>query len=78
MSALATKGRLDHSRFPFRPFPDKGEVFFGDALLLHQQAEPPGGLSVFCHEHEPARFPVEPVHDGNLTAIRNLESEQML
>lgn len=78
MRALPAEWGVDRSRFPFRPSPDNGKIFFFDTLLLHQQPEPPGCLRILSHKHEPARFPVEPVDDGNLTAIRYLKSEQLL
>lgn len=76
--ALPAQRRIDRSRFPFRPSPDNGEIFFCDALLLHEQPETSGRLSIFRYEHEPARFAIEPVYNRNLTAVRDLESEQML
>ena len=77
VNALPGERRIHRGGIPFRPAPDDGEIFLRDALLLHHQTKTPRGGGVLRHEHEPAGFPVEPVHDRNLAAVRDLEGEQL-
>jgi hypothetical protein len=77
MNSLPGERRIHHRGIPFRPAPDDGKIFLCDALLLHHQAKAPRRGGVLRHEHEAAGFPIEPVHDRNLSAIRDLEGEQL-
>lgn len=75
--ALPRQWRINGTRLPFRPAPDNRQIFFRDPLLLHEQTKTPRGGRVLCHENEAAGFAIEPVDDGNLAAIRDLESEEL-
>ena len=77
VNSLSGERRVDRFGIPFRPSPNNGEILFRNALLLHHQAETPGCGCVLRHEDEPARFPVESIHDRNLSTIRDLEREQL-
>jgi hypothetical protein len=77
MNALSGERQIHRFGIPFRPAPNDREIFFGDALLLHQQAKTPRRGRVLRHEYQPACFPVESIDDRNLSAIRDLEGEQM-
>ena len=77
VNSLSGERRIDGFGIPFRPAPNDREIFLCDALLLHHQSQNAAPPAVLRHEHEPARFPVEPIDDRNLSAIRDLEREQM-
>lgn len=77
VNALPDERRIHRGGIPFWPAPDDGKILLCDALLLHHQTKTPRGGGVLRHEHEPAGFPVEPVHDRNLSAVRDLEGEQL-
>ena len=77
VNALSGERRIDRFGIPFRPSPNNGEILFRNTLLLHHQAKPPGRSGVLRHKHQPAGFPVESIHDRNLSTIRDLEREQM-
>ena len=76
MLSLSIERRIDYCRLPFRPAPNNGEIFFVNALLLHQQPESPGGRGRFGDEHEPAGFAVQPVDDRDLSAVCDFEGQQ--
>ena len=78
VNALPDEWRIHRFRFPFRPSPHDREIFSPDPLLLHHQAEVAGGARVLRHEHKAARFAIEPVHDRDLSAIRDFEGEEIL
>lgn len=76
--ALSRQRRIDRTCFPFRPARDNRQIFFSDPLLLHEQTETSRRRPALCHQHEPARFAIEPVDDRNLAAICNLEGQELL
>lgn len=75
--ALPGERGVDGFRFPFGPAPDDGEVFLRDPLFLHQEAEAPGGSGALGDEDQATGFAIEPIDDGNLAAVRDLEREQI-
>ena len=77
VNALPDERRIHRFRLPFRPAPHDREIFFSDPLFLHHQTEAPSGVGVFRHEHKAARFAVKPVHDRDLSAVRDFEGEEM-
>jgi hypothetical protein len=78
MRALPSQRRIDRIRLPFRPTQNDREILLGDALFLHQQAETPRGRGILGHQHQAARLAVEPINDGDLPAIRDLERQKLL
>src|SRR5256885_15714688 len=48
--ALPQERCVNRGRFPFRPAPDKGEIFLRDLLFLHQQTEAACGPKAFGDE----------------------------
>lgn len=77
MEALPCERRVDRARLPFRPTPRDRQIFLRDPLLLHEQTETPGSSRVLCHQDQPARLAIQPVHDGNLPAVRDFEREKL-
>lgn len=77
VSALPGERRFHRLGIPFRPSPNNCEIFLCDPLRLHHQTKTAGRAGALRHEHQPARFPVEPIDDRNLSTIRDLEGEQM-
>lgn len=77
MRALPGERRVNGVRFPFRPAPDDREIFFSDPLFLHEQAKTARGGSVLRDQHQAAGLTIEPVDDGNLSAVRDLKSEEL-
>jgi hypothetical protein len=77
VNSLSGERRIHRFRIPFRPAPDNCEIFFSDALLLHHYAKTSRRGRGLRHQHQSARFPVEPIDYRNLPTIRNLEGEQM-
>jgi hypothetical protein len=77
MNSLASERRVDRFAIPLRPAPDDREILLGNALFLHQQTKTPRRSCVLRHEDQPARFAVESIDDRNLSAIRDLECEQV-
>ena len=78
--ACSPAGRAAHPPcgIPFRPAPAR----WRDILSRYRcsciiRPNRRAVARIFRHEHEPAGFPVEPVHDRNLSAIRDLEGEQL-
>ena len=76
MFALSIQRRVDNFCFPIRPAPDDGEIFFPETLLLHQQSEFSCCSRRLRDQNKPARLAVEPIHNRDLTVIRNFEGEQ--
>ena len=64
-------------RIPFRPSPDDGEVFLRDPLLLHEKPKTARGGRVLRYEDQAAGLAIEPINDRNLTAVRNLKSQEL-
>ena len=58
LRTLAKQGSIDNFRFPVRPAPDDGEIFFADALLLHEQTKSARRGSCFRNEDKSAGLPV--------------------
>lgn len=58
LCALSQQGSIDNFRFPVRPAPDDGEIFFVDAVLLHEQTKSARSGRRFCNEHKSAGFAV--------------------
>jgi hypothetical protein len=46
-------------------------------MSLHQKAKMARRRRGLCDQHESAGFPIEPVHNRNLSAAGNLEREQI-
>ena len=77
VNSLPGQRSIHQFGIPFRPAPDDGEIFLRDALLLHQQTKTSRRGPVLRDQDESARFPIEPVHDRNLSAVRDFEGEQV-
>lgn len=77
MNALANKRRVDARPLPFRPAPNDGEIFFRDALVLHEQSETPGARGILRDEDQATRLAIEAIDDRDLAAIGDLEREQL-
>jgi hypothetical protein len=77
MGSLPGQRRIDRICLPFRPAPDNGEIFLGDALFLHQQTKPPGGSGIFRYQDEPAGLAIEAINNRNLSAVLDLEREKL-
>ena len=73
--SLPVEWRIDDVRRPFRPTPDDCLIFLQETLPLHQQTESTRRRRCLGDENEPARFAIEPVDNGDLTAIGNFKGE---
>ena len=76
MQALPRERSIHRFLLPTRPPPDNREILLRDALLLHQQSETARRNRCLGNEHEAARFAIEPINDGNLSAVGDFKSEQ--
>ena len=76
MFALSIQRCINCSLVPIRPAPNDGEIFFFQSLFLHQETEFSRDGGRFRDKHESARLAIEPIHNRNLAAIRDLEGEQ--
>ena len=66
-----------HGRdFPRRPAAHDREVFFLDKARLHGETEAARRAGILRDQDEAAGLAVEPVHDRDLSAIRQFEGEQ--
>lgn len=77
MNSLASERGVDCFAIPLRPAPDDRKILLGDPLLLHQQAKTPRRSPALRYEDQPTRFAIESIDDRNLSAIRDLECEQV-
>ena len=76
MFALSIQRRIDNFGFPIRPAPNDREIFFVETMFLHEQSESARSGRGFRDQNKTARFAIQPIHNGDLSAICDLERKQ--
>jgi hypothetical protein len=77
MFALTIQGSFNDLVLPLRPLPNDRKVFLAELMSLHRQPKIARRRRGFCNQYESTGFPVEPVHDGNLSAAGDLKCQQI-
>lgn len=77
MRALPRQRGIQDGRVPFRPAPGDREVLLRDPLLLHEQTKTPRRGCSLRHEHESAGLAVQAIDDRYLSAVSQLEGEEV-
>lgn len=76
--AFPKDGSVKIQGLPVWPAMNNRMVSFMNATLLHRDAEKPRRRLMLCHQHGAACFPIQSIDDGNLAAIRQFKSQQIL
>jgi hypothetical protein len=77
MFALAIQRGINDLVLPFRPAPNDCAILFAKPMSLHHEPKISRSRRGFCNQNQSAGFPVESVHNRNLSAAGDIECEQV-